>query len=183
LPLQTSATPVNNMIDALVANGATDAAQGLFWAWEVLMPGDPFNEAKVNPPFQRAQAIVFMTDGESQGSAGDAYHGWFGPGVPAGVTTAKGNMTLPDGSTVKNNLNGRLEQVAQRIKGLTPLDPSAVKIYVVQYVEDDPVLTALLKRVATQGSAPYYYYVKQPTDLGDVFDQIAKSLTALSIVK
>jgi len=116
LPLQTSATPVNNMIDALDAGGSTDAAQGLYWAGEVLMPGVPFDQAAVNPPFLRAQAIVFMTDGESQGSAGDGYHGWFGSGVSAGVTTAKGDMQLPDLSTVKNNLNGHLEQVAQAIK-------------------------------------------------------------------
>jgi hypothetical protein len=183
LPLQTSDTTVKNMINALQTFGATDAPQGLFWAWEVLMPGDPFNQAKLNPPFQRAQAIVFMTDGENYGSAGDAYHGWFGPQVPAGTTTAKGDLTLPDGSTTKNNLNGHLLQLAQKIKGLSPLDPSAVKIYVIQYNSNTPGLSALLQQVATQPQAPYYYNAPDDAALATAFDQIAASLSALRIVK
>lgn len=183
LPLQTSAAPVNAMINALDARGGTVAAQGLFWAWEVLMPGAPFDQAKVNPPFLRAQAIVFMTDGLNEGTAGDAYHGWFGAGPPAGTTSAKGDLILPDGTNVDNNLNGHLAELAQKIKGTNPLDSSAVKIYVIQYVNNNAVLTALLKSVATQDIAPYYFYVDSPTNLGDVFDQIAESLTALRIVQ
>jgi Flp pilus assembly protein TadG len=183
LPLQTDATTVKNMINALVTGGNTDAPQGLFWAWEVLMPGVPFDQAKVNPPFQRAQAIVFMTDGQNVGGNGDAYHGWFGEGENAGILTSKGNITLPDGSSVKNNLNNRLLQLAQRIKGSSPLDPSAVKIYVIQYQEDNPNLSTLLQAVATQPQAPYYYFAPDTASLDAIFDQIAASLSALRIVK
>ena len=171
------------MINDLETFGATNAPQGLYWAWEVLMPGVPFDQAKVNPPFLRAQAIVLMTDGENQGSGGDAYHGWFGAGVPAGTTTAKGNLTLPDGTTEKNNLNGHLLQLAQRIKGPTPLDPSAVKIYVIQYARNTPGLTDLLQKVATQPQAPYYYNTPDNAALATAFDEIAASLSALRIVQ
>jgi Flp pilus assembly protein TadG len=183
LPLQTDATTVKNMIDTLVPGGNTDAPQGLFWAWEVLMPGDPFNEAKVNPPFQRAQAIVFMTDGQNVGGNGDAYHGWFGSGEDAGTLTSKGNMTMPDGSSVKNNLNNHLLQLAAKIKGTTPLDPAAVKIYVIQYQETDPNLGTLLKAVATQPQAPFYFFAPDTASLNSIFDQIAASLSALRIVQ
>jgi Flp pilus assembly protein TadG len=183
LPLQTDATTVKNMINALQTFGATDAPQGLFWAWEVLMPGAPFDQAKVNPPFQRAQAIVLMTDGENFGSNGDAYHGWFGDGINAGTTTAKGNMTLPDGTSEKNNLNGHLLELAQKIKGTNPLDPSAVKIYVIQYQRNTAGLTALLQKVATQPQAPFYYNAPDDAALATAFDQIAASLSALRIVK
>jgi hypothetical protein len=179
----TDASRVKNMINALQTFGATDAPQGLYWAWEVLMPGAPFDQAKVNPPFQRAQAIVLMTDGENQGSNGDAYHGWFGSGVPAGTTTAKGDLTLPDNSVEKNNLNGHLLQLAQKIKGTNPLDPSAVKIYVIQYQRNTAGLTALLQKVATQPQAPYYYNAPDNTALASAFDQIAASLSALRIVQ
>jgi Flp pilus assembly protein TadG len=177
------ASRVKNMINALETFGATDAPQGLFWAWEVLMPGAPFDQAKVNPPFQRAQAIVLMTDGENQGSNGDAYHGWFGHGVPAGTTTAKGDLTLPDGSSEKNNLNGHLLQLAQKIKGSNPLDPSAVKIYVIQYNRNTAGLSDLLKKVATQPQAPYYYNAPDNAALASAFDQIAASLSALRIIQ
>ena len=183
LPLQTDATIVKNMINALSPGGQTDAPQGLFWAWEVLMPGEPFDEAKVNPPFQRAQAIVFMTDGQNVGNNGDAYHGWFGRGESAGTVTSKGNITLLDGSTVKNNLNGHMLQLASKIKGTNPLDSAAVKIYVIQYEENNPDLSTLLQAVATQPQAPYYYYAPDSASLNDIFDQIAASLSALRIVK
>jgi Flp pilus assembly protein TadG len=183
LPLQTDAQKVKDMIADLSPGGNTDAPQGLFWGWEVLMPGDPFDEAKVNPPFQRAQAIVFMTDGQNFGGNGDAYHGWFGSGESAGTTTAKGNITQPDGTSVKNNLNNRLLQIAQKIKGTNPLDPTSVKIYVIQYQEDNPDLFALLQSVATQPQAPYYYFAPDPASLASIFDQIAASLSALRIVQ
>jgi Flp pilus assembly protein TadG len=182
LPLQASAAPVTAMINALQAGGNTDAPQGLFWAWEVLMPGDPFNEAVVNPPFQRAQAIVFMTDGQIVGGNGDGYHGWFGEGENAGTLSGKGKITMPDGSTPDNNLNNRMLQLAAKIKGPTPLDVSAVKIYVIQYDNNDAGLTTLLQTVATQPQAPFYF-LESKADLSDVFDQIAKSLSALRIVK
>jgi hypothetical protein len=171
------------MVNSLQTFGATDAPQGLYWAWEVLMPGAPFDQAKVNPPFQRAQAIVLMTDGENQGSGGDAYHGWFGAGVGAGTTSAKGNLTLPDGTVEKNNLNAHLLQLAQKIKGPNPLDPSAVKIYVIQYARNTAGLTELLQKVATQPQAPYYYNAPDNAALETAFNQIAASLSALRIVK
>lgn len=183
LPLQTDATIVKNMINALSPDGNTDAPQGLFWGWEVLMPGVPFDEAKVNPPFQRAQAIVFMTDGQNVGGNGDAYHGWFGQWEGAGTVTSKGNITMPDGTQVKNNLNNRLLQLAAKIKGTTPLDGAAVKIYVIQYQENNPDLTTLLQAVATQPQAPYYYFAPDSASLNDIFDQIAASLSALRIVQ
>jgi Flp pilus assembly protein TadG len=183
LPLQTDATTVKNMINSLQAGGATDAPQGLFWAWEVLMPGDPFNEAVVNPPFQRAQAIVFMTDGQNFGSNGDAYHGWFGYSEDAATVSSKGDYTMPDGTIAKSNLNNRLLALAQKIKGNNPQDASAVKIYVIQYTDPNPTLTTLLQSVATTNAAPYYYYAPDSSALSGIFDQIAASLSALRIVQ
>jgi hypothetical protein len=84
---------------------------------------------------------------------------------------------------VKNNLNNRLLQLAAKIKGTTPLDASAVKIYVIQYQEDNPDLTTLLQAVATQPQAPYYYFAPDTASLATIFDQIAASLSALRLVK
>ena len=184
LPLQTNSATVKTMINALTPDGATDAPQGLFWAWEVLMPGAPFDEAKVNPPFQRAQAIVFMTDGQNWGSNGDAYHGWFGDDQTAGTVTSKGDITIPfGGGTVKNNLNNRLLQLAAKIKGANPMDSAAVKIYVIQYEDPNPALSTLLSSVATQPAAPYYFFAPDDATLADAFSQIAASLSALRIVQ
>jgi hypothetical protein len=147
------------------------------------MPGDPFSEAVLNPPFERSQAIVFMTDGLNEGQNGDAYHGWFGSGPPAGVITSKGDMAMPDGGTEKNNLDNRLLALAGKIKGLNPQDAAAVKIYVIQYQQSNSKLTALLKAVATEPNAPYYFFAPDESSLTAIFNQIAASLTSLRLIQ
>jgi hypothetical protein len=170
------------MIDSLTADGSTDTVQGLFWAWEVLMPGEPFSEAELSPPFPRAQAIVLMTDGLIEGSNGDAYRGAFGGGAAAGIAPHN-TFTAPDGSTVDNTLKNRFLALASKIKGSNPEDPNAVKIYVIQYVQNDSTLADMLQTAATERGAPYYFFAPDNTALADAFNQIAASLSALRIVK
>jgi Flp pilus assembly protein TadG len=182
LPLQSDTNKVNTMIGTLTAGGSTNTVQGLFWAWEVLMPGEPFSEAVVSPPFPRAQAIVLMTDGLIEGSNGDSYRGTFGSGPPAG-TSAHGTFVDPSGSTVDNTLKNRFLALASKIKGSNPEDPNAVKIYVIQYQQNDSSLTDMLQTAATEKTAPYYFFAPDDTALADAFNQIAASLSALRIVK
>ncbi|MDQ7249901.1 TadE/TadG family type IV pilus assembly protein [Dongia sedimenti] len=182
LPLQPDYNAVKSMIDALDPKGATDAPQGLFWAWEVLMPGQPFDEAKVSTPFPRVQAIVFMTDGQNWGSNGDAYHGWYGDDTSAGtITTKTGKITLPDGTKLDNNLNNKVLELATKIKGTNPLAGGAVKIYVIQYDTLDPALTTLLKKVAT--SDQFYFQASTNAQLEAAFKKIASSLSALRLIQ
>ncbi|WP_374655090.1 pilus assembly protein TadG-related protein [Dongia sp.] len=188
LPLQgvrdaTSKQLVINAIDGLYAppsskpEGNTNAPQGLYWAWEVLMSGEPFNEAKASVPFTRTQAIVFLTDGEITGENGDAYKGVFGPGTGAGTTNKHGKIS----GTENNNLNNRLKQLAANIKGLDPA--KGVKIYVVQYDEPSASLKTLLQSVATEPNAPYYYQANDAAALQSAFKKIAASLSVLRLSK
>jgi Flp pilus assembly protein TadG len=180
-PLISDTGKVQTMIDSLTADGSTNTVQGLFWAWEVLMPGEPFSEAVLSPPFPRAQAIVLMTDGLIEGSNGDSYRGAFGGGPPAGVAP-HGTFTS-GGSTVDNTLKNRFLALASKIKGSNPEDPNAVKIYVIQYVQNDSTLADMLQTAATERGAPYYFFAPDNTALADAFNQIAASLSALRIVK
>lgn len=185
VPLQgvkdaTSKSVVTNSINALYSggnqpNGNTDAPQGLFWAWEVLMPGMPFNQAKVSTPFKRTQAIVLLTDGQNTGNNGDAYMGVFGPDNGAGTTTEHGQLS----NGTANNLDNRLLMLANKIKGANP--DQGVKIFVVQYQESNPNLKALLKQVATEPNAPYYFYAPGDTELQNAFKQIAAALSVLRL--
>ncbi|MBI2254460.1 MAG: VWA domain-containing protein [Proteobacteria bacterium] len=155
----------------------TDTPQGLYWAWEVLMPGKPFDEGKASVPFNRTQAIVFLTDGSATGKNGDSYKGVFGFNTNAATTTAHGK--LGDGSY--NNKNNRLKQLATAIKGADPT--KGVKIYVVQYDDPSSTLKALLQSVATGPNAPYYYLANNATDLEAAFKSIAASLSVLRLSK
>jgi Flp pilus assembly protein TadG len=171
---------VTDSINALYSggnqpNGNTNAPQGLYWAWEVLMPGAPFNQAKAAVPFKRTQAIVLLTDGQNTGNNGDAYKGVFGPDNGAGTTNEHG--VLANGSN--NNFDNRLLQLANSIKGANP--EQGVKIFVVQYEESNQNLKNLLKQVATEPNAPYYFYAPGATELQNAFKQIAASLSVLRL--
>jgi Flp pilus assembly protein TadG len=199
LPLTSNTSAVKTMITKLNADGNTNAAQGLFWAYEVLMPGDPFNEAVVSPPFQRAQAIVLMTDGQSHGGNGDAYHGWFGAGDESSDTTDFGQMKMPayDSScnlsttNVANNLGNRLLALATKIKGCDTSKggpgQGPIKIYVIQYQSPSEsgaaALKTLLQSVATKSTTPYFFQAANGTDLHNAFTQIGASLSALRLVQ
>jgi Flp pilus assembly protein TadG len=186
---------IDKLYDSNVGlNGGTNAEQGLFWAWEVLMPGIPFDEAKVSVPFNRTQAIVLLTDGESTGFNGDAYKGVFGPDTLANSTIDHGELIQnvkkckdetsnvpPADFKVYNNLNGRLYALAKTIKGADP--EKGVKIFVVQYQAPDPNLADLLKLVATKCGAPYYFRADNDTALEAAFKEIAAELAVLRLEK
>ena len=97
-------------------------------------------------------------------------------GLKAFGSYAGGNfdsISLSNGKL--NNLDNRLLQLADRIKGPTPA--TGTKIFVVQYEESDPTLKELLKKVATEPNAPYYFYAPDAAQLQDAFKQIAASLS------
>lgn len=180
LPLHTVKQDIKDVIDSLEPEGTTNIPQGLAWAWEVLMPGVPFTEAVETVPFPRQRAIVLLTDGENHGGNGDAYKGRFGAGTAAGTTTNSAHGYLPsppDAPNTRNNLNNRLKRLAANIKA------QGITLYVIQFNEDSATLEALLKSVATQPNAPYYYNAPTVAELQAAFKQIAADLSRLRLSK
>lgn len=178
-PLNHTKQTITDAINALTTPaGNTDIPQGLYWAWEVLMPGDPFNEAVASVPFPRQRAIVLLTDGEIVGGNGDAYGGRFGSGTGAGTSTnaAHGFMPSPPAAAnTRNNLNNRLLQLAANVKA------AGIKLYVIQFDNTNPALTTLLSSVATEPNAPYYYNAPTVAELQEAFSQIASNLSKLRL--
>jgi hypothetical protein len=178
-PLNHTKQTIDDAIDALLTPaGTTNIPQGLYWAWEVLMPGDPFNDAVATVPFPRQRAIVLLTDGEIQGGNGDAYGGRFGSGTGAGTTTnsAHGFMPSPPAAAnTRNNLNNRLKQLAANVKA------QGIKVYVIQFDNTSSTLTTLLQSVATEPNAPYYYNAPTVDELKEAFNQIASNLSKLRL--
>lgn len=180
LPLTTVKQTVVDLIQDLEPDGNTNIPQGLAWAWEVLMPGVPFDQAAETVPFARQRAIVLLTDGEIVGGNGDAYKGRFGSGSGAGTTTnsAHGFMpSPPDAANTRNNLNNRLKRLAANIKA------QGIKLYVIQFDNDSTTLTNLLKAVASEPNAPYYYDAPTVAELQTAFQQIANNLSKLRLSK
>ena len=158
-PLQNTKSTIHAQIDALTApDGTTNITQGLAWAWRVLTPGLPFDEADPNPQGKREQAIVLLTDGENFGGSGDGYKGQWGIG-----------------SWIEMSL--RLLELHQNIKN------AGVKIYVIQFYYNSGTLQWILQQVASGTGSPYYHFAPTGAELGQAFTEVANDLTALRISK
>ncbi|NKB22126.1 MAG: VWA domain-containing protein [Alphaproteobacteria bacterium] len=161
-------TPIRNVkqevLDAISElqspTGSTNISQGLGWAWRVLTPGAPFTEADPNPPGDRQQAIVLLTDGENVGGSGDGYKAVFGTG-----------------STAQSDMDSRLLELATNIKA------SGVVIYTIQFANSGSAMQTLLKSVATGPDSPYYHYAPDGAALQQVFQEVANHLSELRISK
>lgn len=155
-------TPLLNAIGDLTSpHGTTNIAQGLAWAWRVLSPGDPFDDADPTPEGQHERIIVLLTDGQHWGSEGDGYKAAFGTGTDAG----------PDG------MDDRLRAIADNIKA------EGIKIYAIQFFHDSGPLQDLMHDVATEPASPYYHFAPDGNALATVFQEVANHLSELRLSK
>jgi len=160
-PLKKVKADIQAAINALQnPTSTTNIPQGLGWAWRVLKPTAPFTEAIANPPVNRQQAIVLLTDGENYGGSGDGYKGTFGVG-----------------GTAKTAMDERLKLIADNIKA------DGVILYVIQFANNGTALQTLLKQVASGPGSPFYHYAPDAAALQLVFYEIASHLSELRLSK
>jgi hypothetical protein len=171
-------------------DGNTNILQGMYWAWEVLMPGEPFNQAYVTTPFQRDRYIILITDGAQVGGNGDAYKGRFGSGENAGDNTDSAHGTIsapvesgswvygdpiPGFTTTNNNLDNRLRILARNVKN------EGIKLYIIGFdLADHPAELRMLSALASppDGDSPQYFFAATTgQDLKDALKTIASRLT------
>ncbi len=159
-PLTEQRTTIEAAIDQLAwPRGVTDIAQGLAWAWRVVSPDAPFDQADPFPEGLHERAIVLLTDGEQWGGEFDGYNAVFGTGSSAGT----------------DGMDDRLRAVAANVKA------QGIKIYVIQFYHDSGPLQSLLQEVASEPQAPYYYFAADGDALNSVFREIAGSLEQLRV--
>ena len=160
-PLKNLKADIQSAINALQnPTSTTNIPQGLGWAWRVLKPEAPFTEADPNPPMNRQQAIVLLTDGENFGGSGDGYKGTFGLG-----------------STARPAMDARLQLVADNVKA------DGVIVYVIQFANNGTALQTLLQSVASGPGSPFYHYAPDANALQQVFHEIASHLSELRLSK
>jgi hypothetical protein len=123
----------------------------------MLTPTDPFSESTSNQQ-QTQQAIVLATDGQNNAGYGDSYNAAFG-----------------NGSAGEPGMDARLKLLAANIKA------AGIAIYVIQEGQVSSSLQTLLKGIATQPNAPYYFYAPDATTLNSAFQQIADHLSSLRL--
>jgi len=65
LPLTSSRSALETKVNALIASGNTNVAEGAAWAWRVLSPTAPFVEGRSYEDRSNKKIMIVMTDGDN----------------------------------------------------------------------------------------------------------------------
>lgn len=155
-PLQSNRDDILADINALTKpTGRTVIAQGLAWAWRVLLPDAPFTEATANPDPVPTRMIVLLTDGNNSGYSRDAYKG-----------------ALND-----RNLDTRLRNVATAIKA------QGIEVVTIQFANSGSALQTLMQGIASSTTAPHYFHAPDPASLTAAFKRIGEYVSSVYLSK
>lgn len=146
-------------VNAMQAEGSTLSNTGLAWGYRVLSPDVPFREGVAWDDPDWHKAVLIMTDGET--SMGGNYTAYW--------ATAKNNIT----DTV---LDQRLSQVCAALKN------RGVTVYTVTFAAGVPEATKQVYKDCATTEA-FYFDAPSQQDLITVFENIARQLSNLHIVK
>jgi len=141
----------------------TDIPQGLAWGWRVVSPAPPFVEsATYQPGYEPSRAVVLLTDGANDAFVGDAYNGG-----------------LSD-----SDMDDRLKDIADNMKADNDGNGEPdYEIYVIQFANSSGDLAELMKQVATEPNAPYYFNAPTGEQLEAAFNEIGNHLSNLRLSK
>jgi Flp pilus assembly protein TadG len=153
LPLTYNWTSVNNTINAMTAQGATNQTIGLQWGWLSLLQQSPLNAPPEDPNNQYQHVIVLFTDGLN------TQNRWTGDGSNgsgAGVDT-------------------RMKMLCDAIK------QSNVTIYTVQIDTDRAGQSPVLPYCASNPGN--FFMLTQPSQIATAFAQIGTSISKLRVAQ
>jgi len=145
---------VKGKINNLVANGATNQAIGMHWAWMMLQPTDPFPTPAKDANYKYTDAIILLSDGMNTRDR------WYG-----------------NGSSWSSQVDARQTMLCTNIKNKTN---GTTLIYTIQVNTDGDPESAVLKSCADTGS---FYSSTSASGIAAAFDSIGNSLTKLRIAK
>lgn len=151
LPLTYNWTAVNNTINAMTAQGATNQTIGLQWGWLSLLQQAPLNapaEPATGNTYQHI--IVLFTDGLNTGDR------WYG-----------------DLSSTSTQVDSRMSTLCTNIKN------SGVVIYAVQIDTDGAGQSAVLPGCASDSSK--FFMLTSSSQIASAFNQIGTSISKLHV--
>ncbi len=164
LPLTSSRTTINAVLDSMDYGGSTYSNIGMAWGMRVLSPEEPFIEGADWEDEEWNKAIVLMTDGEMSPSSVYSAYG------PAG-----------NESTNITTLNNRLLEVCSWLKA----DPRNVIIYTVTFdhatSDISPSTKAIYRNCAT--TPDHYFDAPSQAQLISAFERISGALANLHLKK
>ena len=154
LPLTYNWTTVNNTINSMTANGATNQTIGLQWGWLSLLQQAPLNAPAepTSPGTTYQHVIILFTDGLNTADR------WYG-----------------NGSNTSSQVDTRMKLLCDNIKA------TGVTIYTVQIDTDGAGQSAVLPYCA---SGPgNFFMLTQPSQIATAFAQIGTQIAKLRVMR
>jgi hypothetical protein len=160
LPLTYNWTNVNNTINAMSPNGATNQTIGLQWGLLSLLQQDPLDAPAESSTSSYQHVIILFTDGLNTGDR------WYG-----------------DFSNQSSQVDTRMKTLCDNIKAVQ--DPNTGKskftIYTVQIDTDGAGQSAVLPYCASGSSN--FFMLTQPSQIAAAFSQIGTQISKLRVAK
>jgi Flp pilus assembly protein TadG len=160
LPLTYTWANVNNTINAMSPNGATNQTIGLLWGWLSLMQQSPLNAPSENSTYTYQHIIILFTDGLNTGDR------WYG-----------------DLSATSTQVDNRMRTLCDNIKAV--IDPNTNRskyiIYTVQIDTDGAGQSAVLPYCATDAS--HFFMLTSASQIAQAFAAIGTQISKLRVAR
>ncbi len=152
-------------------NSGTNGAQGLFWAWNMVSPSEPFSQA--TPWGQRdvLKAVVMMTDGENQMHANYTNHN--GSDYTSYGFLNEERLGTTNRGTANTRINERFSTMCAAMKA------QGIRLYTITFQLNSASTQSVFRNCATE---PRLYFNSPSSDaLRAAFQEIAFDLSNLRI--
>lgn len=157
-------TSLNNLVDSMQPNGATNQPIGLVWAWQSLVGGGPLTAPPKDSNYKYSDIIILMSDGLN------TQNRWDGNGY---------NTSTP--------VDNRMYQTGNGSGTCANVKNSGVTIYTIHVnTSGDPTSTLLQNCAGSKEKmvdVSKFFTVTNASGLNAVFNEIGTSLTQLRVAK
>lgn len=157
-------TALNNLVDSMQPNGATNQPIGLVWAWQSLVGGGPLTAPPKDSNYEYSDIIILMSDGLNTQDR------WYGNGY---------NTSTP--------VDNRMYQTGNGSGTCANIKQSGITIYTIHVNTDGDPTSTLLQNCAGSKDKMYdvskFFTVTSASGIAKVFNEIGTNLTQLRVAK
>ena len=190
-PLTNVRQTIADAITAMQPRGSTVIPEGLAWAWRVISPGLPYDQAAPYSDKTVTKVVIVLTDGRNQVEGNSPYNSQYS----AYGFANKGHLGAVNGSQSRQVLNAKTAALCDNIKADKDGNPSTDDIYVYTIALEintgnaaiDAETKAMLEACATPAARcpgqQCFYDTPSGSQLDQVFSKIAIGLAGLRIAK
>ena len=174
LPLDNQKADVLAAIDDMDAGGATNIHMGAIWGFRVLSPTEPFTEGNPYDP-DTLKVMIIMTDGENTMYAANNMNGafYYSPyGFPYNERIGEVGWS---NAQLREEMNNRTIESCNNAKAAN------IVVYTIGLNPPNATTQSMLEQCAS--SLAQAYFPEQPSELDDVFADIAGQLSALRLAQ